>query len=251
MNRPPEFPEERLLDLLADQALDGLDGAELDELRGLLDDTPGASPDELAAVAAALALALEPADREPLPGHLRGRIESDAARVVREPGRRRSTGWKVAAVSGWIATAASWLVWAATLRPAGPEDPARALERLRPEATAVVLKATEHPLALGAGGEMVWSQARQRGYLRLTGLAPVDPARGAYQLWIFDALRDPRYPVDGGAFTLGDDKAPTLVPVKPSVAVGRPTLFAITLEPPGGVVVSDRRRILMTGEVGE
>jgi anti-sigma-K factor RskA len=98
----------------------------------------------------------------------------------------------------------------------------------------------------GAGGEVVWDNARQQGYLSLEGLAGVDPRRGAYQLWIFDATRDSRYPIDGGLFTMAEGQAPTVVPIRAAVPVREPTLFAITLEPPGGVVVSDRKRIMLT-----
>ena len=49
-------------------------------------------------------------------------------------------------------------------------------------------------------GEVVWSAAEQRGYLRIAGLPVNDPKARQYQLWIFDARRDERYPVDSGVF---------------------------------------------------
>ncbi|WP_435011091.1 anti-sigma factor domain-containing protein [Tundrisphaera lichenicola] len=252
MSHPPEFPEDRLLDLLADQALDGLSDAEMVELDRLLEDAPQVSPDELAIVAASLAVSFDADPTEPLPSTLRARIEADFDRRLEGPRpiRRRSRFSKFVATSGWIAAAASWLVTTVALWPAGPPPPSRPDRPIDGgESTTFGLKATDHPLAAGASGEMVWSQDAQQGYLKLVGLAAVDPSRGAYQLWIFDDRRDPRYPIDGGAFTIGDGKAPTVVPVRPLLHVGRPSLFAITLEPPGGVVVSDRRRILLAGEV--
>lgn len=94
---------------------------------------------------------------------------------------------------------------------------------------------------------VAWDNERQEGYLTLVGLAGVDPRRGAYQLWIFDAKRDARYPVDGGLFTLAEGgRSAVVIPIRAAVPVRRPTLFAITLEPPEGVVVSDRKRIMLT-----
>ncbi|MDP1857241.1 MAG: hypothetical protein Q8K82_01140 [Gemmatimonadaceae bacterium] len=58
------------------------------------------------------------------------------------------------------------------------------------------------PAATQASGDVVWSGTQQRGVLRLVGLAPNDPRSAQYQLWIVDAERDARYPVDGGVFDL-------------------------------------------------
>jgi anti-sigma-K factor RskA len=104
-------------------------------------------------------------------------------------------------------------------------------------------------LARGASGEIVWSADRRTGFLRVEGLAAVEPERGVYQLWIFDRRRDERYPVDGGLFGVDDAGKPTIISIRPALDVAEPTLFAITLEPPGGVVVSDRKRILLAGNL--
>jgi hypothetical protein len=105
---------------------------------------------------------------------------------------------------------------------------------------------TNHPLAKESGGSLVWNSQRQEGYLEIQGLAEVDPGQGIYQLWIFDASRDERFPIDGGTFAVANSRITTVVPIHPAIQVREPTLFAITLEPPGGVVVSDRKRILLT-----
>jgi hypothetical protein len=115
-----------------------------------------------------------------------------------------------------------------------------------PGARTAALKATDHPLARGAGGELVWSQSAQEGLLKLNGLAEVDLKRGVYQLWIFDEARDNRYPVDGGTFTIDPADGTVMIRVKARLPDDRPTLFAVTLGPPGGVVVSDRQRLLLT-----
>ena len=131
--------------------------------------------------------------------------------------------------------------------PPGPRAPTL-IERLA-GASPVRLAGTDHPLARGGGGDLVWSGDRQEGYLALRGLAEVEPGRGVYQLWIFDATRGDQFPVDGGTFAVEDAETTTLVPIHPMLTVRKPTLFAVTLEPPGGVVVSDRKRILLTASM--
>ncbi len=90
--------------------------------------------------------------------------------------------------------------------------------RVAPGGWVAPLKVSDHPLARGARGELAWDQGSQSGELRLKGLAEVDPKKGGYQLWIFDSGRDPRYPIDGGVFTVADPAAATTVPVRAKLA---------------------------------
>jgi anti-sigma-K factor RskA len=69
-----------------------------------------------------------------------------------------------------------------------------------------------------------------------------------YQLWIFDKNRDERYPVDGGVFDIPPGAHEVFVPIDARVPVGEAVLFAITVEPPGGVVVSKRDRIALVAK---
>lgn len=106
----------------------------------------------------------------------------------------------------------------------------------------------------GAGesgaGDIVWDPRRQRGFLRLSGFVPNDPDSAQYQLWIFDAARDERYPVDGGVFDVPPGRDDVLIPVHPTLPVSRATAFAITVERPGGVVVSAREKIVGLAKPG-
>jgi anti-sigma-K factor RskA len=90
---------------------------------------------------------------------------------------------------------------------------------------------------------VVWSDARQEGYLTFRGMPPNDPDAHQYQLWVFDAGRSQDYPVDGGVFNArnGDE---VVVPIDNKLPVEHATMFAVTLEPPGGVVISDRDPVL-------
>ena len=133
----------------------------------------------------------------------------------------------------------------------GREPPvAEARERLLASADTIRIDwtATKDPAANGATGDVVWSPSAQQGFMRFRGLEANNPERTQYQLWIFDAKRDERYPVDGGVF----DVPPTgdvVVPIRPAVRVDSPVLFAVTIEKPGGVVVSNRERLPLLAKV--
>lgn len=98
--------------------------------------------------------------------------------------------------------------------------------------------------AVPPSGDVVWDEQSQRGFIVLRGIQPNDPAHAQYQLWIFDASRDERYPVDGGVFDVPAGHAEVVIPVKAAVRVARPAAFAVTVERPGGTVVSDREHVV-------
>ena len=50
--------------------------------------------------------------------------------------------------------------------------------------------------------------------------------------------------VDGGVFDIGPGEV--IVPIRAALPVTTPKLFAVTIEKPGGVVVSSRQRIVVT-----
>lgn len=116
------------------------------------------------------------------------------------------------------------------------------------EALRVPFTATEDPAAKDAGGDVVWSTAEQRGFLRFAGLPENVPSEWQYQLWIFDREQDERYPIDGGVFDVTGDEV--VVPIDPKLEVAEPTLFAVTIEKPGGVVVSSRERLVLIAATG-
>jgi hypothetical protein len=99
-------------------------------------------------------------------------------------------------------------------------------------------------------GDVVWDSRHQSGFLRLHGFVPNDPQRARYQLWIFDAARDDRYPVDGGVFDVPAGREEVVVPMQPTLPVSRPVAFAITVERPGGAVVSSREKIVAFAQTG-
>jgi hypothetical protein len=107
----------------------------------------------------------------------------------------------------------------------------------------------ESGVAADVQGEVIWDGSRQEGYLTLSGLPANEHAR-QYQLWIFDAERDERYPVDGGVFDVPAGQPTLTVPIRPALRVHQPVAFAVTLEPAGGVVVSDRSHLMALARAG-
>jgi hypothetical protein len=99
------------------------------------------------------------------------------------------------------------------------------------------------PTGQSVRGDVVWDAKSQTGYMRFHGLRRNDPNVEQYQLWIFDARRDQRFPVDGGVFNIraatGDDVIRFAAPLNVEV----PLMFVVTVERRGGVVVSDRSRV--------
>jgi hypothetical protein len=120
----------------------------------------------------------------------------------------------------------------------------------RPETLVLPWSATDDPAAGGAEGAVLWNPAEQAGLMRFRGLEANDPTVAQYQLWIFDAERDDRFPVDGGVFDVPAGAEEVLVPIRARLPVGEAVLFAITVEPPGGVVVSSRERIALVAQPG-
>ena len=85
---------------------------------------------------------------------------------------------------------------------------------------------------------MVWSNERQAGFMRLSGMPPNRSSAEQYQLWIVDPSRD-EHPIDGGVFDIPAGVEEVIVPIDAKLRAEDPRAFAITLEQRGGVVVSD------------
>jgi len=247
---------ERLEDLLVAQATEGLDAAQARELDRLLTEHPDTDADGYDRAAAALQLALLD-DAGPMPAQLRETLLAQAPGAPadtppriqpRTPAPRRSP-WAAAAMVAAVVVAFLGGRWMA--QSPSDSDPGQDRAALVAEASDLVRiewTATEDPAAAGASGDVVWSPSRQRGYMRFRGLEANDPAQRQYQLWVFDATRDERYPVDGGVFDIPAGVDEVVVPITAPVQVRDASLFAVTVERPGGVVVSDRERIVVVAQ---
>ena len=258
----------RLEDLLADQALFGLTAEERLELQQLLADS-GEEREDFDRIAALAALALHANGDELLPLQLQQKIlaaseahlpvarsqqQSAPSTSVILPSPLKSAGaWSRREVGAWLITTAT-LIALALLWAGGPLRPRREVSAFEsrsellqsaPDLLQTEWTATEDPTARGVSGDVVWSNRLQRGFLRFKGLAQNQVGQNQYQLWIFDSQQDDRYPIDGGVFDIDSTSGDVVVPIHAKLQVADPQMFAITIEKPGGVVVSSRERLIL------
>jgi hypothetical protein len=272
--------QERLHDLLADRALVGLSPAEEMELVQLLAQFPDTDIDALERAAAATLLATM-GPLEPMPDHVAAKLYQQAGAPLPAPSRPMMQATvpmpgaperpsnvipfpapaaapvkkpsRVFAVMGWVAAAACLLLLLGALFVKRPvPQPVASVERTKllskPGTTKLDWSATPDPAAVRASGDVVWNAVEQKGFMRFKGLAKNDKSAFQYQLWIFDKNRDDKYPVDGGVFDVDSETGDVVVPITARLKVDEPVLFAVTVEKPGGVVVSKRERIVVTAK---
>jgi Anti-sigma-K factor rskA. len=269
-----ENTEEMRLDLLIKRAVYGLTDAEQRQLDNL-----DATPDNSFEMAAA-AIHLTGVDQaDALPEALRSKILASAYEIFDDEQssdknenadrldyppvpslvpQRSFWDW-----FGWAVAAAACIllavnIYTTRLKPAevaqvpqptpSPEQRLLGPEQMRDQLIAAAPDLLR--VAVGAGtvkdikpaGDIVWSDAKQAGYVRLTGLPKNDPGKQTYQLWIVAENQDPKTPVDGGTFDINSD-GEIIIPIDPKVKVSNPKAFAITVEKPGGVVVSKQEKV--------
>lgn len=260
----PGAPSEALLDLLIQRATVGLDASEAAELRRRLQEEPGHDEEAMDASVAALQLLLD-ADPAPMPAALAARIlerlpaAPSAAQGVAPARRQRARPLWLESLVGWSAGAflllavAGW--WPRLFGPHAdrPDVPTRAA--LLASGRAIEAAWTPGPAAAGQvlSGDVVFDPQTQRGYLLFRGIPANDPRLAQYQLWIADAGRSRPEPVDGGVFdvppTPGTPTGEVLIPFVAKLRVGRPAAFVVTVEAPGGVVVSRQEQVLALARV--
>lgn len=281
--------DEKLRDLLSDQAIFGLTEDETKQLAELSEGADiGMNAHTLELTAAAILLAETSLD-EAMPVHLEARIlekakDHFAAQRSDDPVHEsihdqptRSFQWTEPKPRGSLM---NWLGWAtaaaasvvlvgsifynqnriseleaklarATPSPIVEETLAQKRDRLLADATDITraqwtkatVKETEN-----VTGEIVWSDAKQAGYMTFKGLPVNDANREAYQLWMFEDAKLEDYPKDGGVFNVTAD-GEVIIPINAKLRTISPKAFAITVEKPGGVVVSDRSKIALLAPV--
>jgi anti-sigma-K factor RskA len=269
--------DERMMDLLADQALFGLSEEELRELErfGSNDDSLNAAQSLELTAAQISTIGIEK-DAE-MPEHLFKKILADSKHLVAAEQnvftapRRRIGSETASSGSAW-----SWLAWAiaaaacvalavnvfttrqANIDVAGGTKPTPTPaieEKLTPAQMRQRLIDTEQALARaewtkgsvketeGISGDVVWSDAKQAGYMRISGLPVNDKTKQTYQLWIFDETQSEKTPIDGGVFDVSET-GEVIIPIDAKLNAKNPKAFAITIEKPGGVVVSERKQVV-------
>lgn len=299
----------RLVELLVQRAVDGLNSSERAELKQLLSEEKYVDAGRFEYTAAALLLAgdVENVVPDEMPDSLRDRLMAQAEtfedsmapaprqrsaepRVISIAGRSRSSTptpsggvasapkaasrksassssmmpSSMAAKAGWFAAAASVLIALAGWWPRmqSGEDPivetptiASTLQEDREKLLAQegvmqrTWQTTQDPAASGVTGDVVWDPQSQNGYLRFRGMQANNASEHQYQLWIFDGTRDERYPVDGGVFNIPSGQSEVIIPITAKLQIRDPAMFAVTIEKPGGSVVSSRDRIVVLAPV--
>ena len=99
-----------------------------------------------------------------------------------------------------------------------------------------------------AKGDIIWSNKSQKGFIKISGMPVNDPLKNQYQIWIIDPLKY-KQPVDGGVFNINATDQDIIIPINPKLPILNAKAFAITLEQPGGVVVSSQELILTAPEL--
>ncbi|MEZ6243012.1 MAG: anti-sigma factor [Phycisphaerales bacterium] len=274
--------DDRVLDLLG-EIVSGEGGERArSELRGLVGAHEAEALIEEFELAAAAGELASMGAVEAMPASVRAKVNEAAAQFIAQqrddenelapfgldPGRGAPLGL---AVAGWLAAAACLAIaavaWLAKPAPAPtPSERMAALERSAPDVIEAPLAgidtigAAKNPLDHGVSGAIVWSDAKDEGYIRVSGVEANDPSKFQYQLWIFDAERPtgdlPQFraeglpeiltqrPVDGGVFDIPAG-GEAVIPIDAKLPIGKGVLFAVTKEPPGGVVVSDREIVFL------
>ncbi|MBX3293443.1 MAG: anti-sigma factor [Acidobacteria bacterium] len=281
-----EEQRDLLFDLLTKKVLYGLEPSEEQQLAEFDQSVVEAEFRSLEITTAAINMA-ELGDFEPMPDHLFARVSESASEwmpnaaaeeaetapawqpaedrgiTYAEP-ERPSLGWF--GWLGWAAAAAASIALALNLfvyRPATPEvakqEPPAQPQPITPaDLRAQLLTAPNAVKAeWSAGnvkeiaqitGDVVWSDDKQTGYMRFRGLPVNDANKEQYQLWIFEDAKLEAHPKDGGVFDVTAD-GEVIVPINAKLLTKSPKVFAITIEPPGGVVVSKREKIAALAKV--
>jgi anti-sigma-K factor RskA len=268
-----EEQRELLADLLTKKAVYGLDKAEQDQLDGLNSDAAEMEFQSLEITAAAISM-VGLTDDESMPSHLFSKISAAADKQFGKIEMAEDSPWPPTYQAerpsrswfswfGWAAAAAACVALAVNIYITRMGPPVEVAKVPTPVETPRILTPVEMRdalLASSAGltranwaagnvkelkevsGDVVWSDEKQTGYMRFRGLPVNDVTKETYQLWIFDKTQDKTTPIDGGVFDVTAN-GEVVIPITAKLKAREPGMFAITIEKPGGVVVSKREKI--------
>lgn len=264
-------------DLLIAKAVSGLDDEAERQLDEFDAEEANAEFRSLEQTAATISLIdIDPSVQ--MPPHLFARIADDAreyvvaadpenvGRAIAEPEKSGPTPWF--AWLGWAVAAAACVALAANIFFTPSQKPEVALDPASVELPRVLTPAERREemlrsnvamvkaeWALGnvkdirsIAGDVIWSDEMQSGYMRFRGLPANNPHKETYQLWIFDKTQNKATPIDGGTFDVPYE-GEIVIPIDAKLKPQGPEMFAVTIEKPGGVVVSSRERIAALAKV--
>lgn len=255
------FLLEHLDALLADRTLQGADAAENAAIRCLMQHHTDVDVEAMDRAAAALQLALEGESLEAMPAGLLNNLTVQAAAITPAPEtsapaervvtpspapspKPGSSRQGILAWTGWLVAAVAFLF---TVMPS--RSSLLSVNELKQRGALVVAGVPGPHGKPNFQGEIIWDSQTQQGYMKLTGFDVNNPLQKQYQLWIFDDRKfTETTPIDGGVFNV-TSSGEVLIPIKPNIKVGQAGMFAITVEPPGGVIVSKRDPLIFLAKV--
>ncbi len=272
-----EHDDEDLLELIAGKVLGDLPDSEQLQLESRIAGQHDETLAELERAAAAVELVFHDRNAAQMPDWLSEKIRSGAPAYLpaaksgetakQSEQSRDSAGlegqhklgyasvrWTSRELFAWLSCAASLLL-AAGLWFSGNRQPRKvsyveARQALIEESADLVQvdwADGKTPFSTKVVGDVVWSTTEQKGFMRFSGMPVNDPTAEQYQLWIIDPQRDDE-PVDGGVFDIVSDSE-VIVPIEAKLRVVDPVAFAITIEKPGGVVVSTQEQLPLLASV--
>jgi hypothetical protein len=257
MSKHSNSDKNRWEELQVTRLLFGLTAEEKTEYDDFASQIPAEERDQLDTVVASLDVVWSDRQSEPLPEHLRHAIRIRASQeLVSKPvvSLTRPSTNPASALRGnnylpWFVSAVCLMLAVFTWISNRPTDNVRPdVAQLRAELIAanqglVQAQWTPGPTpSEGATGDVVWSASQQQGFMRFRGLPVNTPGKEQYQLWIFARNQSDKTPIDGGVFDITSTEE-VIIPINAKLFVQDAFMFAVTIEKPGGVVVSSRERL--------
>lgn len=280
--------KEKMLELLADEAIFGLSDEELAELAELEKNFPDFETESQSLEFSAAAVSMVNLDTsEPLPAHLRTKILADADKFFAaqektisptEPQKTQEAdiqptfgfepqrsiwnwlGWAVAAAA---CVALAFNIYTTRINPTDISG-VQPTPTVTPKKELTIAEQREQLLASAKDlvktnwtdfdpknpknvqGEVVWSNAEQKGFVTFRGLPVNDKTKETYQLWIFD--KDRKNPISAGTFDV-TGTGEIIIPLDSALKIQEPQMFGVTAENPGGDMVPNLKNVMAVAKV--
>ena len=282
-----ESEKENMFDLLILKVTGGLSEEELKQLKEFEEVFPELKNDFSFEMTAAAISMIDVNTDEQMPAHLQAKVLADAETFFGSPesktlkdsaGEREEEFQKTFTLDkpknsiwqslGWLVAAAACVVLAVNLWTTNRQqtdlvqNPPQ--QQITPTPTPALAEQRDQFLASAGDiiksswtdfdpkkprnveGDVVWSNSAQKGYLRFKNLPVNEKSKETYQLWIFDESQ--KNPVSGGVFD-ANEAGEIIIPINAAIKVGKPTMFGITAEKPGGVMVSELGKVMAVAKV--
>lgn len=275
-----ELEKEKMLDLLILKATGELTNEELEQLKKLEEVFPEFKDDISFEFAAAAISLIDLKPEEQMPSHLQARILADAEKHFAAPEKEtgnnsngeteefqktfvfdqpkksiwQSLGWLVAALASIALAVNLWITYNRPKEVIVQNPP----QQITPTPTPGLAEQRQQLIASGNAvqkswsdfdpkkprnveGDVVWSNAAQKGFVRFKNLPVNDKTKETYQVWIFDETQ--KNPVSAGVFD-ANEAGEIIIPMNAAIKINKPVMVGITAEKPVGVMVSGLGKVM-------